>query len=337
MKSRIFIGSSIESKEIAEKVQNLLEPEFECVVWTKNFFDLMKSTYNNLVQKAPSFDYAVFIGGPDDKVIRWQKGGSNEKLAPRDNVYLEFALYGGILSPARSFFMLDESCEESSDLKGITLLYFDNQDNSIEQCCEKLKTRIREEQKINRIRLLPSTSLAIGYYYNFIDPLLKCMAEDEKKIYIYIEGKRIKIKNIKRKFLFTFKKEKFRFRVNVVIPSDVETDWKVWEQSYAEENGFKNAAVESKSRPMAFMVDVKKWKQEKVFEIIDVPQTLRVAFQAVEMTMGKDFIGDNELLIKTKQKEVANFVNTLKNLMKKSSYAQKYVVIREQSSNYYKV
>ena len=332
MKSRIFIGSSTESKEIAEKVQSLLEPEFECIVWTKNFFDLTKSTYDNLVQKAPSFDYAVFIGGPDDKVIRWYNGEHpEEKLAPRDNVYLEFALYGGILSPARSFFMLEGTCEESSDLKGITLLYFDNQDNSIEQCCEKLKTRIREEQKINRIRLLPSASLAIGYYYNFINPLLKCMAEDEKKIYIYIEGKRIKIKNIKRKSIFTFKKEKFRFRVNVVIPSDVETDWKVWEQSYAEENGFKNAAVESKSRPMAFMLDENKWKKEKVFEIIDIPQTLSVAFQAVEMAMGKDFIGDNELLIKTKQKEVDNFVNTLKNLMKKSSYAQKYVVIREQS------
>lgn len=162
MKSRIFIGSSTESKEIAEKVQSLLEPEFECIVWTKNFFDLTKSTYENLVQKAPSFDYAVFIGGPDDKVIRWYNGEHpEEKLAPRDNVYLEFALYGGILSPARSFFMLDGSCEASSDLKGITLLYFDNQDNSIEQCCEKLKMRIREEQKINRIQLLPSTSIVV--------------------------------------------------------------------------------------------------------------------------------------------------------------------------------
>lgn len=26
----------------------------------KNYFDLMKSTYDNLLQKAPSFDYAVF-------------------------------------------------------------------------------------------------------------------------------------------------------------------------------------------------------------------------------------------------------------------------------------
>ena len=64
----------------------------------KNYFDLMKSTYDNLLQKAPSFDYAVFIGGSDDKVIRWLKEGAKEKMAPRDNVYLEFVLYGGMLS-----------------------------------------------------------------------------------------------------------------------------------------------------------------------------------------------------------------------------------------------
>lgn len=316
MKSRIFIGSSAESKEIAEKVRELMEPEFECAVWTKNFFDLMESTYNNLVRKAPSFDYTVFIGGPDDKVIRWYKGEQpEEKLAPRDNIYLEFALYGGILSPARSFFMLDETCKAASDLDGITLFYFKNQDESIEQCCEELKVCIREEEKINRIRLLPSTSLAIGYYRNFIEQLLICMRTKKE---IYIGGESIGV-------------EGHPFRVNVVIPSNVEEDWKKWEQLYAEEKGLRNASVESGSRPMAFMLDLKKLKQEGKIEIFDIPQTVRVAFQAVEMTMGKDYIGNKELLIKTKQKESDNFVSTLKNLMKEDPFAQKYVVIREGS------
>ena len=75
----------------------------------------------------------------------------------------------------------------------------------------------------------------------------------------------------------------------------------------------------------------KKLKQEGKIEIFDIPQTVRVAFQAVEMTMGKDYIGNKELLIKTKQKESDNFVSTLKNLMKEDPFAQKYVVIREGS------
>lgn len=100
-----FYCSSTESFKVAETVQTLMEPEFECEIWNKNFFELNQSTYDNLIQKAPSFDYAVFIGGPDDTVIRRNTGGkAGKKIAPRDNVYLEFALYAGILSAARSFF-----------------------------------------------------------------------------------------------------------------------------------------------------------------------------------------------------------------------------------------
>lgn len=72
------------------------------------------------------------------------------KLAPRDNVYLEFALYGGILSVPRSFFMMDEKCKAASDLNGVTLFYYNDQEDSIERCCEQLKEYIREEERENQ-------------------------------------------------------------------------------------------------------------------------------------------------------------------------------------------
>ena len=296
MKSRIFIGSSTESLKIAETVQKLMEPEFECEIWNKNFFDLNQSTYDNLVQKAPSFDYAVFIGGPDDMVIRRNTGEQAEKkIAPRDNVYLEFALYAGILSAARSFFLLDEACGIASDLKGITLSYYADQMESIQQCCEELKRCIHEEEKINRIRLLPSTSLAIE---------------------ILTDQERVKL-------------ESREVKVNIIIPGSVDEDWKIWEQMYAAENGWRSASIESESRPMAFMIDGSKLEREGKIDIIDIPQTLRVAFQAVDMTMKKDYIGNKELVRKTKQKEVANFISTLKNLMMENPFAQRYVQVRK--------
>lgn len=73
--------------------------------------------------------------------------------------------------------------------------------------------------------------------------------------------------------------------VNILIPGDVETDWKKWERMYAIEKGLKNAMIESVSRPIAFMIDPVKLEQEGRIEIIDIPQTVGVAFQAVEMTM----------------------------------------------------
>ena len=314
MKSRIFIGSSTESLKIAETVQKLMEPEFECEIWNKNFFDLNQSTYDNLVQKAPSFDYAVFIGGPDDKVICRNTGEQAEKkIAPRDNVYLEFALYAGILSAARSFFLLDEACGIASDLKGITLSYYADQMESIQQCCEELKRCIHEEEKINRIRLLPSTSLAIGYYRNFIEQLLICLRTQTE---ILTDQERVKL-------------ESREVKVNIIIPGSVDEDWKIWEQMYAAENGWRSASIESESRPMAFMIDGSKLEREGKIDIIDIPQTLRVAFQAVDMTMKKDYIGNKELVRKTKQKEVANFISTLKNLMMENPFAQRYVQVRK--------
>lgn len=316
MKSRIFIGSSSESLEIAKQVKTAMEPEFECELWAKDFFEINRATYDNLVQKAPSFDYAIFIGGTDDVVLRFKNGKiPKKKVAPRDNVYIEFALYGGILSVSRSFFILDRKCKVASDLLGYTFFCYDNSPGSVEECCTELKKAIREEEQINRIQLLPSTSLAIGYYRNFIDPLMNGILNKRK---IYIEGEETKFAD-------------YPVRVKVIIPSDVESDWKKWEQLYALENGLKSAWMESSSRPLAFMIDPVKLEQERRIEIIDVPQSVRVAFQAVEMTMKKDYVGEKSLIEKTKQKEVSNFVYTLKNLMRENPLAGKWVMICQEN------
>jgi hypothetical protein len=117
--------------------------------------------------------------------------------------------------------------------------------------------------------------------------------------------------------------------VNIIIPCNDDEDWKIWEQMYAVENGWRSASIESASRPMAFMIDGSKLEREGKIDIIDIPQTLRVAFQAVDMTMKKDYIGNKDLVRKTKQKEVANFISTLKNLMMENPFAQRYVQIRK--------
>ena len=101
MKPRIFIGSSKESVKIAEKVKSLLDGEYVCQLWCDNFFDLGQCTYHELLKKSLSFDYAIFIGGKDDYVRR--ESDRTHKYAARDNVYLEFGLYAGILTYARCF------------------------------------------------------------------------------------------------------------------------------------------------------------------------------------------------------------------------------------------
>ena len=85
-----------ESVKIAEKVKSLLDGEYVCQLWCDNFFDLGQCTYHELLKKSLSFDYAIFIGGKDDYVRR--ESDRTHKYAARDNVYLEFGLYAGILT-----------------------------------------------------------------------------------------------------------------------------------------------------------------------------------------------------------------------------------------------
>ena len=124
MKHRVFIGSSKESEEIAITVSEFLSGDYECVVWNNGFFGINKGTYESLAKNAVAFDYAIYIGGKDDLSVRLKS--RKVKISPRDNVYLELGLYAGILSPARSYFLIDEKCKIASDLLGITVLRYSN-------------------------------------------------------------------------------------------------------------------------------------------------------------------------------------------------------------------
>ncbi|MFQ7309368.1 MAG: hypothetical protein ACLROY_12300 [Mediterraneibacter sp.] len=50
--------------------------------------------------------------------------------------------------------------------------------------------------------------------------------------------------------------------MNIIIPCNDDEDWKIWEQMYAVENGWRSASIESASRPMAFMIDGSKLERE---------------------------------------------------------------------------
>lgn len=303
MKSRVFIGSSSESKNTAELVRKYLELEFECQVWKdEGFFALNVDTYHNLIREAAAFDYAVFVGGPDDFVKRKSTGA--KKTAVRDNVYLEMGLYAGILSASRSFFMIHKSCTIASDLHGITVRRYEN-DTEVEKGCQAIKDKMREEEKINRISLLPSTSLAVGYYENYLKPVCEGLMDQKK---LSIDGRKYSLKNYDKKFC-------------VVIPTDVSADWESKAKVYYRNLGASNTSIDGKVRKYGVRIDFKEFKENHCVKIVDIPLTMRAAFRAVDLVTGKDYEGDTPLLVKSKEKEQRNFVRTLKNLIAKDACA----------------
>ena len=307
---RIFIGSSSESKHFAELVSNHFKDKYECVVWADSFFELNHFTYETLVQKAIAFDFAIYIGGKDDLVVRSKDG--SEKFAPRDNIYLEFGLYAGILSPARSYFLLHEDCRIASDLLGLTVGYF-HDDNSILEGCHQIHSKMQNESRKSRIQLLPSTSLAIGYYYNFLDVLGKTL----------FEMNRIKIK---RQIYDISKMER---SIQVLIPSKVDVDWSDWTREYVASNPLEHVFFFFLVGNLSVYVDIDALQKKKQLRILDIPQTLQTSFKAVKLVLGKNWIGEYDTEQIAKKREVDNFCNALHNLVSENAYINNLVKIVE--------
>jgi Predicted nucleotide-binding protein containing TIR-like domain len=121
-KPRIFIGSALESLDVADAINVNLDHQAEVTVW-KNGFKLSSDTIDSLVEKARTVDFAIFVFTPDDIVtIRNQKMSS-----VRDNVVFELGLFAATLGKQRCFIVKPRDVELHlpSDLLGLTPADYD--------------------------------------------------------------------------------------------------------------------------------------------------------------------------------------------------------------------
>ena len=294
MKKKVFIGSSSESANIAEKIKVHLQQEYDCIIWNDNFFQPNNSTYDDLQKKSIYFDFAVFVGGKDDFVMRYSN--RKTKKAVRDNIYFELGLYTGILSKDRTFFFVDSEVKIATDLLGITILRYAQPDDIISGCkriCEKMK----EEETINRIMLLPSTSLFISYYKNFLKPLGDVVSECKD---IYFDGRKYKIDS---------------WCMTVILPLSCNEDWTRWTSKFYKNLKVINYEIRGRLRDFSVKICVDRLRTEQILSLVDVPQSISTSFEAVELFTGKDYIGNTKELNYMKEKEVQNFMLALYNLI----------------------
>lgn len=305
-KKRVFIGSSTETKELARNIKQAIETSCDCSVWYDDFFELGNYVFNDLIQKAVSYDYAILIGGADDKVIRLKT--QDEKLAPRDNIYLEYGMFSGILSTNRILFLIHENCRVASDLAGMTLEQYSDDASAVEKSEKWIRNalsgvRVKPFSALD-IELLPTVGICVGYFYNFVLPFLELLRTTTS---------------------FTLNGETYPIRQKklvISIPTYLEG---------SDVNQYRYALMETEQLEEALLkyrilVDPAALERGELI-VHDIPTTLLAVFKTVDYIFG---LQDHETEDSkhAKFRALDNFYDNLPRLLERNRYLSRYVEFR---------
>jgi hypothetical protein len=312
----IFIGSSSESKAIAEQVQDELSGIADCTIWNRAF-DLGNSAYEDLVNKLSLYDYGILIASADDL----SKSRGMTKPSMRDNVLFEFGLFVGRLGRYRAFLLAEEGVKIPSDLNGITLPFFKSAKatrrilgirwkttlsdhikhrESVENNCQQIISHIESRANVFEYGFLPSTALAYGYFNNFV---LKAITNLLDSGSFQIDGNPNSL---------SFEDVSF----TVFIPNDLRSDMfdKV-RQAKSTSNWRQVKITAGIFRPFDFFIHNED-QQDRVLRLSDIPITLNALNDAIQAYLGKKHLGDSESELLLESRELRVFKGVLDYLIK---------------------
>lgn len=295
IKRKLFIGSSNEGKNIAERVKGIINKKFdwlEAVMWSDDdskVFQLNSGTLDSLVKASRKFDYGILIATNDDTT----NSRGKEQKSPRDNVIFEMGLFLGSLGFSRAFLLIEKNGKLLSDFNGVTIPRFENNSKSIKKAIDSICEDILKTKNSFNLKPVPSTALAIGYFDNFVNKLAKKKLEDNEN-----------------------------FKLKILVPENL-TD-----NIYSKINLFKNnnpskkiSIYEKDSRPVVY----KFITQKKTFW--DIPTTLTTLKKTIDSISLSKEIGEDLEKDEWIKKELLNFGDTLTFLIKKESATKEKVII----------
>ncbi len=307
MKTRIFIGSSSEGLKVANHVKNYLSQDFECYIWNDTTFKYNNSFLDTLLKEASLFDFGVLIATKDDYSVSRNKPFE----VPRDNILFEFGLFLGRLGPSRAFVMQEDGAKLPSDLLGISIPSFNIQSGlskskSLNQNLQKIKDTIHEKNRLGELGLLPSTALAIGYFFNFIKIATETLL---LKAEFHIEGQRFS-----------------NFELNIVMPKDLDADIKKRSVIYFRQNNLKQIQLPCANRNFPIYVTYNKEDSNKL-SLYDMPTTLAGIDKCIDLYLKKGHIGKSSEQELLEERELRNFRTTLSSLIANDAFCKDIVKI----------
>lgn len=306
-KINVFIGGSSESLNIANKVAGMFNKleGFNSTVWNKDTFNYNESFLNSLVKASLIYDFGIFIASNDDvALIR-----DSLKDIPRDNTIFEYGLFLGALGNKKTFLMQEESCQLPTDILGYTTPRY-NREYEKEQWTELIRS-VSAEMKMqfqkSEIQVLPSTSLAIGYFNSFLSKISKHI--------FYADGS----------ILNKAKTEHKEVVIKVKIPNELSDDVGAKAFVYYKQSNLQMDEVGESKRP--FPVRFYKNELDGELSIVDIPTTLNAIKLSINFLIPDTGIGKNNDILKLERKELENFKRTLEHLVEQNDYSRDIVKI----------
>ena len=155
MKPRIFIGSSVEGKHIANAIQSNFAHDAYSTVWDQNIFLPSSYTLESLLKAVVEHDFGILVFSPDD--VSRIRGKST--VVPRGNVVFEAALFIGKHGRDRCFIVQPRgrpAFERPTDLEGVIPATYDenhcleNPRAALGPACNDIWQAIKNSPSFNR-------------------------------------------------------------------------------------------------------------------------------------------------------------------------------------------
>lgn len=301
-RSNVFIASSTEALPIARAVKENFDQEVDVDIWNENIFALNRSTLDTLLNRASYYDFGIAVFTPDDEaVIRKRKA-----KVTRDNVIFEFGLFLGRLGPNRTFMIVAEGVEMFSDWAGIGKATFRPRDNlvaAVGTACNQIRREMAVANELTHFTMLPSTSLAIGYYYNFLKRVFEAFQNTDKFTVVERNNKG----NVVTEETFEISDQ--YPTVHVMLPRTLE-------ELVAENLGpyttrYKQIVVSTKFRNFPFYIQGDVAGMESSPTLFDIPTTLLASRLAIEKIFPAEFLARENTRAHMEGREIANFQQTV--------------------------
>ena len=311
MKPSAFIGSSKESLDVARQLMRALASVVNCTIWDDGFFALNDGAFDLLLKKSALYDAGIILLTKDDtSLIRGKK-----KITPRDNTIFEAGLFYGRLGKGRTFLVVEDGVKLPSDLIGITVLYFKKgrggRRNNIRTIAAKLIQEIKDSFARHHFGLLPSTALAVGYFYNFVKPMAMEIARNSK------------VKDCSTGKVY------FIDKLSVLIPCDKALDVCSlmatksrayrWHEGHVLRDGNRNFNVKFSIKSGKAIIN-------------DIPSTLTVVGLVVDKIFSDGSLGINDNVKVAMMRELENFEHAIKDLVQNDDSVRPYVAIEMDSA-----